>query len=325
MPVKNLERYLEECLSSILSQTYRHWELIVVDDHSSDNSRDIINAFAAKDDRIQRFQNQGSGIVPALELALTKVNGAYITRFDGDDLMPTERLSQMASALDGTAPKTVVTGKVRYFSEKPVSPGYTSYEYWLNQRVDKNDHWQWIYRECVIASPNWMTRTRDLKAMGGFKEMNYPEDYHLVLKWYESGFHVKPIQEVTLQWREHPERTSRNSKHYNQEHFFRLKVRYFVQHQLRGAQLVLWGCEVKGKLTARILSETGTDFQWMDLAESGSRKAISGQEIRNYRDIERLKNYKLLLSVYPAEKQRHGIDNYLHNLGLQLGRDYWYL
>ena len=59
------------------------------------------------------------------------------------------------------------------------SEGYLKYEYWLNDRIDQNDHYKHIYRECVIASPNWISKKQDLIQYKIFENLNYPEDYSM--------------------------------------------------------------------------------------------------------------------------------------------------
>ena len=63
MPVKNAALYLDECLNSILRQTYEEWELICVNDYSTDRSAEIITKFSDSDLRIQLLQNNGTGII----------------------------------------------------------------------------------------------------------------------------------------------------------------------------------------------------------------------------------------------------------------------
>ena len=122
---------------------------------------------------------------------------------------------------------------VKYFGEKPISEGYLKYENWINEINLTGKQWQQVYRECVIASPNWMVRKSDLDNIGGFNDLIYPEDYHLVFKWYQNRFDIHTIPEVTLYWREHPERTSRNSEYYAQKSFFNLKIHQFIKNDLR--------------------------------------------------------------------------------------------
>ncbi len=325
MPVKNLEDYIEDCLSSIVNQSFEDWELIIINDHSTDKTLSIINQFASNDNRISCFTNQGQGIIPALQLALSKSKGTFISRFDGDDIMPDGRLLLMIDALSKSPGKTIVTGKAEYFSVSPISKGYREYQEWLNQRIDFQDHWKWIYRECPVASPNWIANKFDIQEIGGFDRLSYPEDYHLTLKWYQNGFNIHSLNQTTLMWREHTDRTSRNSEHYNQESFFRLKLDHFIKNELNQSQLIVWGTGVKGRLTKRILDQLGTAFLWMDFLPKGTSKELSGQSVTNFKSIEKLKIYKLLLAIYPSKKERKEMEDYLNQQGLKLGRDYWYL
>lgn len=325
MPVKNVEDYIEDCINSIISQTCKDWELIIINDHSTDATQDLLNDYASKDSRIQSHSNKGRGIIPALQLALSLAKGAYISRFDGDDIMPAGRLSSMSEALDASQPKTIVTGKVRYFSDQPISKGYQTYEAWLNDRIDQNDHWQWAYRECVIASPNWIMRRQELLNIGGFDKLTYPEDYDLVLQWYTHDFTINGLDKVTLNWREHAARTSRNSEYYSQEYFFRLKVQHFVRHQLGDSALVLWGTDTKAKLTAEILIKLEVEFAWMGLIEQDDSKEIFNHPITSYKAIENFQRPKLLIAVYPPEIQRVSLEKYLYSLDLLMGKHCWYL
>ena len=69
VPFKNTADYLEDCLGSILKQTLTNWELLIVDDGSTDDSRIIVQKYTDKDSRIQLFNNQGKGIIEALRTA----------------------------------------------------------------------------------------------------------------------------------------------------------------------------------------------------------------------------------------------------------------
>jgi len=325
MPVKNAGSYLHDCLSSIRGQTFSFWRLIAINDHSTDDSLEILQEAVLQDDRISVFQNPGQGIIPALQAALEKCSGTYITRMDADDAMPPNRLALMVEAIDSSAPKTIVTGKVEYFGAEPVSAGYRKYEAWLNERITLKDHWPWVYRECVIASPNWLVRRSELMEMGGFDSLNYPEDYHLVLKWYEHGFIVEGLPEITLNWREHPARTSRNSEHYDQDHFFNMKIGHFIKHQLDDKKLILWGTGPKGKLTAQLLDGHEIAFEWMDLLPKEDVKQIGQQRVTHFQNIENHTSFKLLIAVYPPERERQKLDAYLAGLGFKMGIDFWYL
>ena len=99
MPVKNTAPFLIECLESIIRQTETDFELIAIDDHSSDESHSILKEFAIKDKRIKVFKNTGIGIIEALRLAYSKSSGTYITRMDSDDVMSLTKLQVLTSNL----------------------------------------------------------------------------------------------------------------------------------------------------------------------------------------------------------------------------------
>ena len=176
LPYYNAAPWIAETIQSIQDQTIRNWELICINDFSNDSSEDIVRKLAENDERIKPFSNETKGIIPALQLALSKASGFYITRMDADDLMPPNRLKLMTDMLMKYSDKTIVTGKVRYFSEGILSSGFHKYEQWVNDRIDKMDHYQHLYRECVVASPNWMVRKKDLLAYSIFDQLQYPEE-----------------------------------------------------------------------------------------------------------------------------------------------------
>ncbi|OEK05005.1 glycosyltransferase family 2 protein [Roseivirga misakiensis] len=325
MPIKNLGRYVKETIESASSQTYQNWELIIINDQSTDDTAQIVRELAQQEKRVKLVENDGNGIIPALQKGLGLAQGSFISRIDGDDIMPKDRLELMVNLILGSETKTVVTGKVKYFSDSPISDGYIQYEDWLNERVIQADHWSWIYRECVIASPNWMVRKADLEAIGGFTNLNYPEDFDLVLRWYQQGFTVKSIPKTTLHWREHPARTSRNSARYQQESFFRLKIEHFVKYQKGDKKIIVWGTVKKGKLTKRILDESRTPFIWMDLNIPEKNHQVLNQQVFHYTAIENQSNFTLLITVFPAAHQRIALERYLGSLNLLHGSDYHFL
>jgi len=95
MPSYNSERYIKETIDSILAQTYRNWELIVVDDCSTDETYSIIEEYSKNDCRIKCFRldsNSGPGV--SRNFALKKAKGNFISFLDSDDLWSREKLSR---------------------------------------------------------------------------------------------------------------------------------------------------------------------------------------------------------------------------------------
>ncbi|PHR32861.1 MAG: glycosyl transferase family 2 [Fluviicola sp.] len=321
LPFHNAAPWITETVLSIQNQSFEDWELIAINDFSTDDSFKILQGLAENDSRIQLHQNAQKGIIPALQLALSKVTGRFITRMDADDLMPENRLQLMVNRMESLPEKSIVTGKVKYFSDSSlnVSDGYLSYEAWLNERVENTDYYNHIYRECVVASPNWLARTEDIRASNIFSELNYPEDYDMTFRWMKNGFTIHGIDGVTLLWREHPARTSRNSDVYDQESFFNLKLSWFCDlHELNSVAVL--GAGVKGKLTAKFLVNRQVDFNWHDLDSAKYGAPIYGKTIQDY---TALKGNKLLIAIYPKNKKP--LLDYLTEKGFEIGKNAWFL
>ncbi len=319
LPIHNAAPWISETIRSIQAQSYTDWELISINDFSTDDSVEILHEIVKIDSRIHLIQNERKGIIPALQLGLQFASGDFLTRMDGDDIMPERRLEQMITHLNSLPPKSIVTGKVRYFSEVEVSDGYKKYEAWLNGRVDKSDFFEHIYRECVVASPNWLVRTTEMIESGIIDQLNYPEDYDMAFRWMKNGFSIHGIDEVTLLWREHPQRTSRNSEVYNQASFFGLKLKWFCELNATDSIAVL-GAGTKGKLAARFLLDHNIDFTWHDLDWKNYNSPIFGKAIEDYS----LLNSKLvLIAIYPEKKKP--LLAFLHEKGFRIGENAWFL
>ena len=93
-PSYNSARFINECVSSVLEQTYTNWELIIVDDASDDNSRELISNIAVRDNRIKFvFLTKNIGAAGARNIALEMSEGRYIAFLDSDDVWKTEKLT----------------------------------------------------------------------------------------------------------------------------------------------------------------------------------------------------------------------------------------
>lgn len=112
IPVKNAGKFVGAAIQSILDQTYINWEMIVVDDGSIDETGKILKRFARKDLRITVITHKESkGIGASLNLALTKANGKFIARMDGDDISLPYRLATQVAFLQKNSKIVAVGGQ----------------------------------------------------------------------------------------------------------------------------------------------------------------------------------------------------------------------
>ena len=89
VPIFNVEKYLKECLESIINQTFKDIEIICINDGSTDNSLDILNQYAEKDNRIKVITQSNQGLSAARNTGIKYANGEYISFIDSDDYIDT--------------------------------------------------------------------------------------------------------------------------------------------------------------------------------------------------------------------------------------------
>ena len=100
MPVYQAERYLEEAVESILAQSFDNFELLALDDGSTDASPDILEALARRDDRIRVRRTEHAGLVSQLNQGLAEARGEFIARMDADDVSHPARFERQLAYLD---------------------------------------------------------------------------------------------------------------------------------------------------------------------------------------------------------------------------------
>lgn len=305
MPVYNTRSFLEKCLYSIVNQSLTNWELIAIDDHSTDGSDLILKQFAQQDSRIKTFPNPGKGIIHALRSALEKSSGKYITRMDSDDIMATNKLELLHLELQQKGRGYLSCGHVAYFSENTLGEGYKKYAQWLNSLITNQNHYQEIYRECVIPSPCWMIHREDLDQCGAFKPNTYPEDYDLCFRFYQHKIKIASTNGLLHYWRDHGERASRNKPEYTDNAFIPLKVDYFSKLDYSPDRpLVLWGAGKKGKRIASLLMEKHIPIEWVCNTPGKWGKIIHNTTLKPTEYLANLNDPFIIIAVAGPEDQK---------------------
>jgi len=320
MPAKNASLYIEDCIHSILNQSFAYWELIVVNDHSNDQTYKILETFAKQDDRINIYQNNGSGIIHALRLAYSRSQGEYITRMDADDLMPSNKLASLLNACK--AEDTLATGLVSYFSKKGIGDGYRKYSQWLNTNLQKAQPFDDIYKECVIPSPCWMMHRSMLDKVDAFEPDRYPEDYDLCFRMHQYGLKVNTVPEVLHHWRDYPERSSRTGDNYADNRYLALKVQYFLKLENDNTRpLYLWGSGKKGKEIAKLLKASQVSFQWITNNANKIGHNIYDFILAGEESLANLDRANVIIAIAGTQDQKYIRNKLAGNKGLQ---GYWF-
>lgn len=274
--MRNGAEHLDEALHSLEAQTLEGFEVLLVDDGSTDETPGILGRWARRDPRMRVIRQEPLGIVAALERARAEARAPYLARMDADDICWPTRLEAQLALMESD-PSLVACGcGVEYFPREVVREGALRYETWLNGALTPEEIERELFVECPLAHPTFFLRADAVAAVGGYRDVGWPEDYDLVLRlWSERGRFAK-VPDVLLRWREGATRLSRTDARYEPEAFLACKVHHLRETLLLGrAGAVVWGAGPVGKAAARALVAAGTRI--LAFVEVDPRKV--GQEI----------------------------------------------
>lgn len=199
LPVWNGERFLAQAIESVLGQTFDSFELLVVDDGSTDRSRDIARDFARRDRRMVLLDREHSGIVGALNAGLRAARGEYIARMDADDVASPRRLEKQIAFLDAHADCVAVGSDLTVIDEDGGAVGVIRFPATHAEIVAAMLDGSLV----TVAHPTIVMRREAVLAAGGYSASGFPsEDLDLWLRLIELG-RLANVGEPLLSYRRH--------------------------------------------------------------------------------------------------------------------------
>lgn len=199
LPAYNAAKYIEQTINSLLQQTFTNFELLIVDDGSTDNTISIINSFT--DSRIRLIKNEHNlGLVNTLNKAAILCNGKYIARMDADDVALPQRLHLQKEFLDTHTNVAAVAGWVNFIDEDGTETGTWSLDRQTNTAGEIKKA---LVKENCIAHPTVMIRTEVLQKFLYSQKQQHIEDYDLWLRLTANGHAIEKVQQPVLNYRVH--------------------------------------------------------------------------------------------------------------------------
>ena len=210
MPVYNAKRYVAEAVRSILAQTFADFELIIIDDGSTDGSRAILEDLAAGDSRIRLVSRENRGLVATLNELMGMARADLVARMDADDVAIPERFEWQVEFLRDH-PEVVCLGGFQHHID---SEGRYLYLYTC-PLGDPEIQDQMLLGHCEINHPSVMMRREVALAVGGYRaEMEHLEDLDLWLRMGERG-QLANLDRVITRYRVHEKS---KSEQFQREH-----------------------------------------------------------------------------------------------------------
>jgi len=199
MAVYNGQRYLESAIRSILTQTFRDFEFIIIDDGSKDRSLEILEGLAHMDPRIRLISRPNKGLTVSLNEGLNAARGEFIARMDGDDLALPDRFEKQVAFLRQNPEVVLVGSRVEYIDPEgaPINlkPGMVL----THDEIDA----ALLRKGWPIVHPAILMRTATVRSIGGYAEKYQTnQDHDLFLRLAERG-KLANLPEVLLKYRQH--------------------------------------------------------------------------------------------------------------------------
>jgi len=209
MPAYNSERYIADSIQSVLDQTYSNWELLVVDDGSTDKTADVVRQFAAHDSRVKYFFQQNGHQAKARNTAIAHASGTLLAFLDSDDLWLPEKLERQLQTLDATNVDVVYSNGVVIY-EPGAAPGPTDFPV-VAGTVEGSRMLDLLLLLNFIPVQSVVARSEIVRDAGLFDEslsFNGCEDYELWLKLAAHGAVFHGMSEHLIKYRRHPMATT---------------------------------------------------------------------------------------------------------------------
>ena len=220
MPVFNAEKYLGSAMESILSQTYTHFEFLIINDGSTDKTAQIIESYSDK--RIRLIQNpRNLGLVKTLNIGIDLAKGKYIARMDADDICHAERLERQVEFLE-THPKVVLIGSGYVMIDEFGNPVHIKRKPMDSIQV----RWVSLFRT-AIEHPVSTYKASLAKKIKYNENYDFAQDYDLWVRMLEHG-DASILEDILLKYRMHDENISNTRKSLQRQMMKNISLKYVV-------------------------------------------------------------------------------------------------
>lgn len=252
LPVFNGAGTVARAVASIRWQTRPDWELIAVDDGSTDETAAVLHHLARGDSRIRLLPRRHEGITAALNAGLAEAASPLVARMDADDVAHPERLAEQVAFLARDPAVGLVGSLVEFGGDAAAAKGYALHVDWINSLISPEQIALRRFVESPFAHPSVTFRRELATELGSYRDGQFPEDYELWLRWLGAGVRMAKVPKFLLTWHDSAERLSRWDSRYASSAFFRCKAAYlagWIRQQLEpGRPIYAWGA---GRLTRR--------------------------------------------------------------------------
>jgi glycosyltransferase involved in cell wall biosynthesis len=257
LPLRDTAPWLDASLASLARQGERDFEIVAVDDGSSDDTPRILERWQAREPRLVVVTTGARGLPQALETARARAGGAFLARHDGDDLSHRDRFSLQLAAFARDPGVDVIGCRVRLFPAARVGVGMRRWAAWHNALLDHAT----MEREAWIDSPlchgTAMMRAEALAEVGGWRERGWAEDVDLWLRLFAAGRRFTKLPRALYAWRQRPDSATRRDPRYARARLIEVRREALERRILQGRTPQVVGVGASLEAWAKALAGPG--------------------------------------------------------------------
>lgn len=322
LPFFNAEMTLKRAVDSILQQDFENFELILVDNNSADNSREIAEILSSQENRIILTSEEKQGVMHASNRGSDLARGEYISRMDADDWAFPGKLGIQSKFLDEHPEFGAVAGLVEHIPHSLHTEGFSRYVEWSNSVQTYSDIYNRRFIEAPIVNPTVMWRRSVATALGMYREGDFPEDYEMWLRWLDAGVKIMKLPELVLKWHDSDTRLTRTDTIYSDASFYRIKTEYLAKWLEKNnpfhPYVSIWGASRISRRRARLLEPYGIKYQCFIDTRRGRQ---FGEELIYYEELPEA-GEMFILTYIKQINNRIKIMKFLESKGYVEGESY---
>lgn len=325
MPVYNGAATLSTAVDSILAQTFTNFELILVDDGSTDFTLKLIQHYMAQDNRVRGFSIPHSGVATAANTGMSKAQAPLIARMDADDYSMPERLSLQVAYMNSHPEIGILGAKVEFGGDRKTAGGYARYVDWTNTLLEPDEIALRRFQEAPFAHPSTIIRTELVQRYGGYNTGNLPEDYELWLRWMAMGVKAAKLPSTLVVWNDPPTRLSRTGEQCTVENFYKMKSPYLASwlHDNVSPEKNIYviGAGKTSRQRALMLEQYGVVISgWIDVDPNKIGNIVNERRVFGRDVLDKEPCFAVAyLAGHDANDQ---LEEFMHTKGFQLGKEY---
>lgn len=305
MSVFNEEKYVKEAIDSVLNQTFKDFEFIIVDDGSTDRTLEILHSYSDSRMRIFSFE-ENKGIPTALNYGIDRARGEYIVKIDGDDIQYPERFEKQLSFMQENPEMVLSKTLVNFFPDTidiEKTKRYSTFKNYLEpyknntktpqQIVERLKWYSCIPHTSIIIK-------KDIIKKFYYRDIPVAEDYDLFYRMNEEGLLMGSIDEILVETRVSANSTTVKEKKTFDKCIYFIKEKNLNQFK-QNESIFIWGAGSFGQSVLEVLIEKGWNIQgFIDSDKQKEGSIIKEYKVYSTDVIEQSKKNKVIVASQPG-------------------------